>query len=106
MRRTRTWRLKRVSSRQNRPYRIPGPELLPPAELDRRGLRYVEEGPAGWEHLAVLVSMEPLVHPSVLGRANRDSPFVELSEPDLQNLVETLSSADGWVAGILSFLVQ
>ncbi len=84
-----------------RNYLIPGPELFPwPGD-------YREEGPGGWEHLAVIVSDEILVDDSTLARSSGDMPIVKLSEDELYGIMERLSRlADGaWSAGVLSFLV-
>ncbi len=90
-----------------RPYLIPGPELLPWERLRQLGLDYVEVGPPGWEHIAVVVSYQPTMHPRLLARASPEAPFVKLGDGDIADLCETLNdlSADQWTAGVLSFLV-
>jgi len=90
-----------------RSYAIPGPELLPWERLRQLGLDYVEVGPPGWEHIAVLVSDKPLINTHALARANSNAPFVKLGSGDIVGLCEKLSNAptDTWSAGLLSFLV-
>lgn len=90
-----------------RAYAIPGEELLPPAQLRRQGLDYVEIGPPGWEHLAVIVSDVPLIDGPVYARAGENNLFIRLSNAEISRLYETLESADpdAWSGGILSFLV-
>ena len=90
-----------------RSYAIPGPELLPWERLRQLGLDYVEVGPPGWEHIAVLISDRPLVNSRVLASASSDAPFVKLAAEDIAELCETLSDepAKQWTAGVLSFLV-
>jgi hypothetical protein len=90
-----------------RSYAIPGPELLPWDRLRQLGLDYVEVGPPGWEHIAVLISDRPLVNSRVLASASSDAPFVKLAAKDVAELCETLTDepAEQWSAGVLSFLV-
>jgi len=90
-----------------RPYAIPGAELLPWERLRQFGLDYVEVGPLGWEHIAVLVSDEPLVNARALAKASSGAPFVKLTSDDIADLCDALSNApaDMWSAGVLSFLV-
>ena len=88
-------------------YGIPGAELLPWERLRQMGLDYVEVGPPGWEHIAVLISDKPLVSVRMLAKASPEAPFVKLSSNDITELCETLTAepADEWSAGVLSFLV-
>jgi len=90
-----------------RTYSVPGAELLPPQRLAQCGLEYVEVGPAGWEHVAVLVSNEPLVGPDLLASVSSTSPFHKLTGEELGVFCARLAGLDpaAWSAGILSFLV-
>jgi len=90
-----------------RSYAVPGPELLPWERLTQLGLDYVEVGPPGWEHIAVLISDRPLINSRVLARATSDAPFVKLAAEDIAELCDILTDepADQWTAGVLSFLV-
>jgi len=88
-------------------YAVPGPELLPWERLRQLGLEYVEVGPPGWEHIAVLVSDSPLLDECSLYETDKDAPFVKLEIDDIASLFERISAApeDSWSAGVLSFLV-
>ena len=88
-------------------YSIPGPELLPWDRLRGLGLDYVEIGPPGWEHIAVLVSEEPLITPEIATQARPEAPFVKLTEEQIAELCNRLSEepSDKWTSGVLSFLV-
>ena len=90
-----------------RAYAVPGPELLPREQLNRRGLDYVEIGPPGWEHMAVIVSDKPLTDANLLSRASSEAPFVTLAEGEFEALCVRLGGFedDAWSAGVLSFLV-
>ena len=92
---------------EGRSYAIPGAELLPWERLRQLGLDYVEVGPPGWEHIAVLISDQPLINARTLAKANLESPFVKLASNDIADLCETLSNepADMWSASVLSILV-
>ena len=57
-----------------RKYQIPG-QLLPPEELSRHGLAYLEVGPPGWEELIVIVSDKPLVTDSDIISLNTRQSF-------------------------------
>ena len=85
-------------------YAVPGHPLLPLPP----GLDYVEAGPGGWEHVAVLVTDSPLAAPSTVQRSGPDMPFVMLSNEELNAIGTRLADmeADEWSAGLLSFLVQ
>ena len=89
-------------------YKIPGSKLLPWLQLQNNNHNYVEGGPAGWEHIAVIVSSEILIPSSIIARSTCDSPFVKLTSEDIKMMLETLSKLDdtNWSAGILSFLVE
>ncbi|MCC5828732.1 MAG: DUF4384 domain-containing protein [Phycisphaeraceae bacterium] len=88
-------------------YSIPGPELLPRQRLRELGLDYVEVGPNGWEHIAVLISDQPLISSHVLDRSSSESPFVKLTGDEIAELCNTLidEPGDRWTAGVLSFIV-
>lgn len=89
-------------------YTIPGEELLPIAQMHRWGLDYVEIGPPGWEHLAVIVSDVPLIDDPVCARAVKQDPFIRLSNREIGMLYEALDNAapETWSGGVLSFLVE
>ncbi len=89
-------------------YCIPGPELLPWERLRQLGFDYVEVGPPGWEHIAVLVTDKPLVNVRILERADAEAPFVKLTNEELSGFGNMLLNMppDMWSAGILSFLVE
>ncbi len=91
----------------NREYSIPGSELLPPKKLDECRLSYIEAGPPGWEHIAVMVSKYPLIDGKLLEKATSSSPFINLSHDDMSGIFETIKlfSNSEISAGILSFLV-
>lgn len=88
-------------------YYIPGPELLPWNRLRQLGLDYVEVGPPGWEHIAVLISDRPLISVQVMERADLDMPLIKLQNTELVSLFDTLINEpeSSWAAGVLSFLV-
>jgi len=99
--------LERAKVNGGRSYAIPGAELLPWERLRQLGLDYVEVGPPGWEHIAVLVSEKPMVTARILAKVSSDAPFVKLGSEDIADLCEALSNAPGdtWSAGVVSFLV-
>lgn len=88
-------------------YQIPG-QLLPGEALSQNGLSYIEIGPPGWEELVVIISDNPLAAEKDLFKSTLGSPFVEMSQGRLDELLEQLSSLDekSWDVGILSFLVE
>jgi len=90
-----------------RNYRIPGPELMPMQQLEQFGLNYIEVGPPGWEHIAVLVSNEPLFSAQVFERSAPEAPLIELMSEEISDLCNTLMNepTGTWSAGVLSFLV-
>ncbi len=90
-----------------RSYQIPGDELMPWERLGKLGLDYVEIGPPGWEHIAVIVSDEPMIGHHTLAKATSESPFVRLATEDISEFCEALNSApsESWSADVLSFLV-
>ncbi len=100
--------LEQAKVRKGHAYRVPGPELLPWERLGQLGLDYVEIGPPGWEHIAVLVSDEPLIAVFIMARADVESPFVKLTGRELSDLGDTLANMPiaTWAADILSFLVE
>lgn len=88
-------------------YSVPGSELLSWDSLRQFGLDYVEIGPPGWEHIAVLVSEEPLIEQGILARATGRQPFSELNPQEIAELCERLTERPPteWSVGVLSFLV-
>ena len=90
-----------------RSYDIPGPELLPWDRLRQLSLDYIEVGPPGWEHVAVIVSDTPVICASALGETSLEAPFIALETSDIAGLCDSLTnrSEDSWSASILSFLV-
>ena len=91
-----------------RGYSVPGPELLPHDCLLRYGLDYCEKGPPGWEHIAVIVSDQPLADAKVLDRGRDDAPLVELTPQEVLGLCRRLSEAkpESWSSAVLSFRVE
>jgi len=89
--------------RRGKSYEIPGPELLPWEQIGD----YVEMGPPGWEHIAVLVSDEPIISFNVIKRASIKLPFVKLTNMEISDICDKLETmaTDRWVSGVLSFLV-
>jgi hypothetical protein len=87
--------------------RIPGPELLPADALSRAGLDYREKGPSGWEYLAVIISDQPLLDPSIVNRSQPQAPIVLLGHGEIQAIETRLRSlpSEAWTAGVLSFRV-
>lgn len=85
----------------DRTYRIPGPELFP-WKYD-----YREEGPAGWEHIAGIVSDEPVVPAQALARSTVEAPIVLLQPDEIETLRARLEDMrpDSWSVGVLSFFV-
>ncbi|GAH86074.1 unnamed protein product, partial [marine sediment metagenome] len=65
-------------------YHIPGAELLPWESLRRCGLDYVEIGPPGWEHLAVIVSDEPLFEDQMIKKSIPKEPLIKLTRDELE----------------------
>jgi hypothetical protein len=100
--------LEKAKVNRGRSYAVPGPELLPWERLRQLGLDYVEVGPPGWEHIAVLITDRPLITSNVIERASSDMPFVKLDAEDITELCDILADepADQWTAGVLSFLVD
>lgn len=88
--------------------RIPGPELLPWERLRQLGLDYVEGGPPGWEHIAVIITETPLISPRIMARSDPQMPFVKLKNREIEKIYTRLDTArpDSWTAGVLSFLVE
>ncbi len=100
--------LEKATVQKGHTYRIPGPELLPWERLEEFGLDYVEVGPPGWDHIAVLVSAEPLIAAPIMTRADTVSPFVKLTSTEMSGLSDAIVNMPtaAWSAGILSFLVE
>ena len=89
-------------------YKIPGKELLPYQQLQKNGLEYLEGGPSGWEHIAIIVSDEILVPQNLIERSTYQNPFVKLSSEDIQTIFQKFSNINSsdWSAGLLSFYVE
>jgi len=89
-------------------YKIPGSKLLSWQQLYKNNLDYVERGPLGWEHIALVVSNKILIPSSIIERSTCDNPFVKLTSKEIKMIFETLSNLDdeSWSAGVLSFLVE
>ena len=91
----------------NSRYDIPGSHLLTLDSAGINGIRgYVQQEPRGWETLAVLVSLEPLVDEALVSRSTSDEPFVKLSSKEFEFLCTTLRKLgpDGWAVGVQSWL--
>jgi len=90
-----------------RSYVVPGSELLPWERLREHSLEYVENGPPGWEHMAVVVSEEPLIGQNVMCRATPGGPLVELTAGEFEGFCAGISRLEpgSWSAGVLDFLV-
>jgi hypothetical protein len=90
-----------------RRYYVPGPELLPREELSRAGLDYFEAGPPGWEHLAVIISHQPLVDEGMLARLTPRNPLAKFSHTEFADFCARLAKLGNkeWSVGVLSFLV-
>lgn len=88
-------------------YTVPG-TLLPPEELSRRDLRYLEVGPPGWEELVVIVSDHPLMSDADIFPSTPDNPFVRLSDRRVEELLDQLAemAREAWDVGILAFVVE
>ena len=89
-------------------YTIPGKKLLPYQQLQKNGHEYLEGGPAGLEHIAIIISDEILVPSSIVERSTCEIPFVKLTSEDIQTIFQKFSNIDSssWSVGILSFLVE
>jgi hypothetical protein len=100
--------VERTKIERDRTYTVPGSELLPWERLSKMGLDYLEVGPPGWEHVAVLVSEKPLISTSVLTRVSPNSPFARLGGDEFTELCVILNEepSEKWTAGVLSFLVE
>jgi hypothetical protein len=84
-----------------RGYEMPGPELFPfDGDL-------VESGPAGREHIVVVVSQKPLSLARRLG-LGPDSPPIVAIEPGVlaATMAELEAAPEQWTAGVLSFDVE
>ena len=77
--------------KSNREYAIPGDLLLPPTELRRHGLDYMECGPVGWEELVILITPMPLMTKADIFEANVQSPFSAIQLLRLDSLFTQLN---------------
>ncbi|MBN1506059.1 MAG: DUF4384 domain-containing protein [Sedimentisphaerales bacterium] len=84
-------------------YEVPGPQFLPWDRIQS----YTEEGPGGWEHIALIVSDEPLIDHGTVLRSTPKGPLVKLSQNEVDKLTEKLDAIgpDGWAGALLSFQV-
>jgi hypothetical protein len=84
-------------------YAVPGPEFLPRGKIQG----YFEGGPSGWEHLAAIISDQPIIPEDWIGRSSVSEPIVKLGESDVAALYESLCELEpnSWSAGVLSFFV-
>lgn len=85
-------------------YTVPGPALLP---LESIG-GYYENGPVGWEHMAITVTDIPIVDPKYLSLATPEMPFIDLTSEAAAELAASLEepAVGEYAVGLLSFLVQ
>jgi len=90
----------------NQVYYVPG-ELLP---LYEHGWNYIENGPSGWEHLAIIISDEPIpvVKNQLINRSKTDMAIVKLSGDEFEKLCTELSDWDenSWAVDVCSFYVN
>jgi hypothetical protein len=84
-------------------YEVPGPEFLPWNEIKY----YYEAGPGGWEHMALLLSDEPLIEHGIVLRSTPRNPLVRLSQDEVDGLCEKLETMkpESWTGTVLSFRV-
>jgi len=84
-------------------HEVPGPEFLPRDKIEC----YREDGPGGWEHIALIVSDDPVIEHSTVLRSTPRHPLVRLSEDEVQTLCEKLTSCgpQSWTGAVLSFWV-
>jgi hypothetical protein len=82
---------------------VPGPEFLPWDKIEC----YREDGPGGWEHLALIVSDEPVLDHGTVLRSTPRNPLAKLSENEVERLCEKLSEfrPQSWTGAVLSFWV-
>lgn len=92
---------------KDRTFLVPGTEVMPEEDLSEAGMEFCENGPEGWEYLVAIVSDEPIVDAALLRCVDPQSPFAELSPPDLERLWTRLNhlGPDRWVAGTTRFYV-
>jgi len=85
-------------------YEVPGPQFLPWDRIQS----YTEEGPGGWEHIALIVSDDPLIDHGVVLRSTPKGPLVKLSENEVDKLTQKLDAIgpDRWAGALLSFQVM
>jgi hypothetical protein len=88
----------------NQMHTVPGPQLLP----DHCIPGYFENGPAGWEHIAVTVTDTPIVDPRYLALASPSAPFIDLTSDEAAELAASLEDppVGEYAVGLLSFLVS
>ncbi len=91
----------------DRMYTVPGPEIMPLERLLQSGLDYVETGPPGWEHMAVIVSEKPIIAREILSRGTAAAPFVRLQQQEFDDLCFAINQlpVQEWTSNFLSFLV-
>jgi hypothetical protein len=87
----------------NGTYEVPGPEFLPRDKIEC----YREDGPGGWEHIALIVSDDPVIEHGTVLRSTPKNPLVRLSEDEVQKLCEKLTAYEppAWTGVVLSFWV-
>lgn len=84
-------------------YAMPGPQFLPWDKIEC----YREGGPGGWEHIALIVSDEPVIEHGTVLRSTPRNPLVKLSDDEVQKLCDKLTACapQGWTGAVLSFRV-
>ena len=94
----------RAKIEADRSYFVPGPQMLP---WERIG-EYVEVGPLGWEHIAVIVSKNPLITETDLIGTSDDEPFSIIDNEDIVKLLIDLENqgSKNWSAAVVSFWVE
>jgi hypothetical protein len=92
-----------AKAQANGVYQMPGPEFLPRDKIEC----YREGGPGGWEHIALIVSDEPVIEHGTVLRSTPRNPLIQLSEDEVQRLGEKLTACgpQGWTGAVLSFQV-
>lgn len=85
-------------------YEVPGPQFLPWDKIEC----YREDGPRGWEHMALMISAEPLIEHGIVLRSTPRNPLVRLSEEEVDRLCQKLETIkpDSWTGAVLSFCVM
>lgn len=99
---------KEAKIEENSNVSIPGSHLLPENELRKAGLRYVEAGPEGWEHLVIIVSDTPIISSKKLNSTFKGRPFIQIKQSELIDTYQNLTrlGKDNWTAGHLYFKVE